>query len=69
MKTTVALYESNDHPDGHTLVWTGPLADFVRDNELEDDERETIIAALAISGEYLGGGGASPEYKLVEVAS
>jgi hypothetical protein len=61
----VALYEM----PGLHYAWTGSLEDFVADNELELDETADICDALADAGQFYGGGGAAPEYKLVKVPS
>jgi len=49
---------------GH-YEWTGTLGGFAADNELEPDEISEIRSCLGSAGQFYGGGGAQPEYKLM----
>lgn len=56
---TVDLYDEEGQ-----LVWTGPLAEFLADNEIDGDDVEAMKAALEDGGVYTGGGGAAPWWTL-----
>jgi hypothetical protein len=64
---TIDLHEQDSNGKGWHHVWTGSLVDFARDNELEQADTFDIAECLLDAGQYYGGGGASPEYKLVLV--
>jgi hypothetical protein len=57
------------HPDDGSEVWAetwrGTLSEFIASNEIDGDEREAILKALAHDGVYDGGGGAAAEFCLM----
>lgn len=52
------------YDETNTLVWSGELAVFAADNELESDELEKIEHDLYHFGATQGGGGAAPAWRL-----
>ena len=58
--------------DNHTItlfeaeyaVWSGPIRQFMADNEIDAEQQADIHLELSVNGVYRGGGGASPIFEL-----
>jgi len=55
------------YEDETTPTWTGPLSEFFDTNidSFSDEYIQEIKTALEEKGEFVGGGGASPIFKIV----
>lgn len=60
--TLVVLYGEGPHAGAE---WDGTLGEFLRANQIRGEEAVEIAAALHARGEYRGGGGAAPQWRLV----